>query len=98
MEICISWRIPASTLNPPRKSWWKLRCARRTWPGVSTHAARGHAFVLQLRQHPPPAVHKVRKAVELLHKADPTLIVDGEIEAEDAVSPEAIEKSILSAR
>ena len=33
---------------------------------------------------------KVRKAVELLHKADPSLVVDGEIEADVAVSPEAL--------
>ena len=35
-----------------------------------------------------PLCDKVRKAVELLHKADPTLIVDGEIMADAAVSPE----------
>ncbi len=42
-------------------------------------------------QHPQCA--KVRKAVELLHKADPTLIVDGEVMADVAVSPEVIEKN-----
>jgi len=36
---------------------------------------------------------KVRKAVELLHKADPTLIVDGEIMADAAVSPEMLEQT-----
>ena len=40
-----------------------------------------------------PQCEKVRKAVELLHKADPTLIVDGEIMADLAVSPEALEKA-----
>ena len=40
-----------------------------------------------------PICSKVRKAVELLHYADPTLIVDGEITAEDALSPEVIEQS-----
>jgi malate dehydrogenase (oxaloacetate-decarboxylating)(NADP+) len=40
-----------------------------------------------------PLCTKVRKAVELLHYADPTLIVDGEITADDAVSPEVIEQS-----
>jgi len=40
-----------------------------------------------------PQCAKVRKAVELLHKADPTLIVDGEVMADVAVSPELLEKS-----
>ena len=40
-----------------------------------------------------PICTKVRKAVELLHYADPTLIVDGEITADDALSPDVIEKS-----
>jgi malate dehydrogenase (oxaloacetate-decarboxylating)(NADP+) len=39
-----------------------------------------------------PICTKVRKAVELLRYADPTLIVDGEIAADDAVSPELIEQ------
>jgi malate dehydrogenase (oxaloacetate-decarboxylating)(NADP+) len=39
-----------------------------------------------------PICSKVRKAVELLKYADPTLIVDGEIAADDAVSPEIIEQ------
>ncbi len=39
-----------------------------------------------------PICTKVRKAVELLHYADPTLIVDGEITADDALSPEVIEQ------
>jgi malate dehydrogenase (oxaloacetate-decarboxylating)(NADP+) len=39
-----------------------------------------------------PQCEKVRKAVELLHKADPTLIVDGEIMADAAVSPEILEQ------
>jgi malate dehydrogenase (oxaloacetate-decarboxylating)(NADP+) len=39
-----------------------------------------------------PICAKVRKAVELLHLADPTLIVDGEITADDALSPETIER------
>jgi malate dehydrogenase (oxaloacetate-decarboxylating)(NADP+) len=40
-----------------------------------------------------PECEKVRRAVELLHKADPTLIVDGEIMADAAVSPEMIEQT-----
>jgi len=40
-----------------------------------------------------PICSKVRKAVELLHYADPTLIVDGEIAADDALSPDIIEQS-----
>ena len=39
-----------------------------------------------------PQTVKVRKAVDLLHKADPTLIVDGEIMADVAVSPDVLEK------
>jgi malate dehydrogenase (oxaloacetate-decarboxylating)(NADP+) len=39
-----------------------------------------------------PICTKIRKAVELLHFADPTLIVDGEIMADEALSPEIIEK------
>src|SRR5208282_5336917 len=35
---------------------------------------------------------KVRKAVDLLHKADPTLVVDGEVMADVAVSPEMLEE------
>jgi malate dehydrogenase (oxaloacetate-decarboxylating)(NADP+) len=38
-----------------------------------------------------PQCDKVRKAVDLLHKADPTLIVDGEIQADVAVSPDMLE-------
>src|ERR1700687_3293930 len=38
-----------------------------------------------------PACDKVRKAVELLHKVDPTLVVDGEIMADAAVSPDMLE-------
>jgi len=40
-----------------------------------------------------PFCDKVRKAVDLLHKADPTLIVDGEIMADVAVSPEKLEQT-----
>jgi malate dehydrogenase (oxaloacetate-decarboxylating)(NADP+) len=40
-----------------------------------------------------PFCDKVRKAVDLLHKADPTLIVDGEIMADAAVSPEMLEQT-----
>ena len=40
-----------------------------------------------------PSCDKVRKAVELLHKADPTLIVDGEIMADAAVDPEMLEQT-----
>jgi malate dehydrogenase (oxaloacetate-decarboxylating)(NADP+) len=39
-----------------------------------------------------PICTKVRKAVEMLRYADPTLIVDGEIAADDALSPEVIEQ------
>jgi len=40
-----------------------------------------------------PFCDKVQKAVALLHKADPTLIVDGEIMADVAVSPEKLEQT-----
>jgi len=39
-----------------------------------------------------PLSEKVRNAVRLLHQADPTLIVDGEIMADAAVSPEMLER------
>jgi len=39
-----------------------------------------------------PICRKVRKAVELIRYADPTLIVDGEIMADEALSPEIIEQ------
>jgi len=39
-----------------------------------------------------PICAKVRKAVELIKFADPTLIVDGEIAADDALSAEVIEE------
>jgi len=40
-----------------------------------------------------PQSTKVRKAVELLHQADPSLIVDGEVMADVAVTPELLEKN-----
>ena len=40
-----------------------------------------------------PQCEKVRKAVELLHKADPMLMVDGEVMADLAVSSEMMEKN-----
>jgi malate dehydrogenase (oxaloacetate-decarboxylating)(NADP+) len=39
-----------------------------------------------------PQCEKVRKAVELIRKADPELIVDGEVMADIALSPELLEK------
>ena len=45
-----------------------------------------------------PLAEKVRRAVELLHAADPTLVVDGEIMADFAVSAEMLEELIHSAR
>ncbi len=39
-----------------------------------------------------PLSEKVRKAVSLLHKADPSLIVDGEIMADAALSPEMLQQ------
>jgi len=39
-----------------------------------------------------PISRKVRKAVELIKYADPTLIVDGEIMADEALSPEIIDE------
>jgi len=39
-----------------------------------------------------PVCEKVRKAVDLLHKADPTLVADGEVMADVAVSPEMLEE------
>ncbi len=40
-----------------------------------------------------PQCEKVQKAVKLLHKADPTLVADGEVMADVALSPELLEKS-----
>ncbi len=40
-----------------------------------------------------PQTEKVRKAVELLHQADPMLVVDGEVMADVAVSSEVLEKN-----
>lgn len=45
-----------------------------------------------------PLCDKVRNAVELLHKADPTLVVDGEIMADAAVSPGMLEQMYPSVR
>ena len=39
-----------------------------------------------------PICSKVRKAVELIKYADPALIIDGEISADDALSPDVIEQ------
>jgi len=39
-----------------------------------------------------PLCDKVRRAVELLHQADPTLVVDGEVMADVAVSPDMLEQ------
>jgi malate dehydrogenase (oxaloacetate-decarboxylating)(NADP+) len=41
---------------------------------------------------PHPQCEKVRRAVELLHRADPTLMVEGELMADDAVSTELEEQ------
>jgi malate dehydrogenase (oxaloacetate-decarboxylating)(NADP+) len=40
-----------------------------------------------------PLCEKICKAVDLLHKADPTLIVDGEIMADAAISPEILQQT-----
>lgn len=40
-----------------------------------------------------PLAEKARNAVELLHKADPSLIVDGEVMADVAVSPEMLQQT-----
>ncbi len=40
-----------------------------------------------------PQCEKMRKAVELLHKADPTLMVDGEMQADVAVTPSILEQT-----
>ncbi|HVO63831.1 MAG TPA: NADP-dependent malic enzyme [Terriglobales bacterium] len=40
-----------------------------------------------------PLCEKVRRAVDMLHLADPTLIVDGEIMADAALSPEMLEQT-----
>ena len=40
-----------------------------------------------------PQTEKVRRAVELIRKADPTLMVDGEMMADTAVVPEIIEET-----
>jgi len=39
-----------------------------------------------------PQTEKVRRAVELLHRADPTLVADGEVMADVAVSTEILEE------
>jgi malate dehydrogenase (oxaloacetate-decarboxylating)(NADP+) len=39
-----------------------------------------------------PQCEKVRKAVELIHKMDPALVVDGEVMADVALSPELLDK------
>jgi malate dehydrogenase (oxaloacetate-decarboxylating)(NADP+) len=39
-----------------------------------------------------PLCHKIRRAVDLLHKADPALIIDGEIMADAALSTEMLEE------
>jgi malate dehydrogenase (oxaloacetate-decarboxylating)(NADP+) len=39
-----------------------------------------------------PQCEKIRKAVEMLHRADPSLVVDGEIMADAAVSPEMLDQ------
>jgi malate dehydrogenase (oxaloacetate-decarboxylating)(NADP+) len=39
-----------------------------------------------------PQCEKVRKAVELIHKMDPALVVDGEVMADVALSPELLEE------
>ena len=44
-----------------------------------------------------PVCDKIRKAVELLHIADPSLIVDGEIMADAALSPETWNRCTHSA-
>ncbi len=40
-----------------------------------------------------PLTVKVRRAVEIVHEADPTLMIDGEMMAETAVVPEIIEET-----
>jgi malate dehydrogenase (oxaloacetate-decarboxylating)(NADP+) len=40
-----------------------------------------------------PLSDKVSKAVELVRKRDPGLIIDGEVQADTAVSPEILEKT-----
>jgi malate dehydrogenase (oxaloacetate-decarboxylating)(NADP+) len=40
-----------------------------------------------------PLAEKVRRATELVKRADPTLMVDGEMQADTAVTPEIVEKT-----
>jgi malate dehydrogenase (oxaloacetate-decarboxylating)(NADP+) len=40
-----------------------------------------------------PLAEKMRRATELVRRADPTLMVDGEMQADTAVTPEIIEKT-----
>ena len=40
-----------------------------------------------------PQAEKVRRAVEMLHRADPSLIADGEIMADVAVTPDLLEET-----
>ncbi len=41
---------------------------------------------------PHPASNKVRRAVELVHAAEPDLVVDGEMQADTALNPDLIER------
>jgi malate dehydrogenase (oxaloacetate-decarboxylating)(NADP+) len=41
---------------------------------------------------PHPSSNKVRRAVELLHAAEPDLVVDGEMQADTALNPDLIER------
>ena len=45
-----------------------------------------------------PMTHKMREAVDLIHKREPDLIVDGEMQADTAVSPEILQENYTFAK
>jgi malate dehydrogenase (oxaloacetate-decarboxylating)(NADP+) len=96
---CYSWRTPASISIPTAEDLVEIAlCAAqeaRRFDVVPRVAMLSFSSFGSTKH---PSCEKVRKAVELLHKADPTLIVDGEIMADAAVSPRFWSRPIPSVR